>query len=167
MGSSIIKRAASFAATRLGGLNLNLDNISIWWQGYSGMKLQDLAPKLTTLLRYENPPAFLIIHCGANNVGQTTTERLLQILISTLLQIRAMFPTTSIVWSSSLPRFSWRFSNNTRAMNRIRGRMDREAIRFLSVRGGRYIKHPKSAPNHRPSLTPMGFTYLSLAMICS
>ena len=141
VGSSIIKRAATCAFTRPGGLNLNLHDTSIWWQGYSGMKLQDLVPKLRSLLRYEDPPTYLIIHCGANNVGQTPIERLVQILINTLLEICALFPASSIVWSSSLPRFSWRFSSNVKAMNQARARMDREAIRFLSVRGGHHIKH--------------------------
>ena len=150
VGSSIVKRASTCAFTRLGGLDLSLPNASIWWQGYGGMKLLDLVPKLRILLRYEDPPRYLIIHCGANNVGQTSTERLIQVLIATLLEVCSLFPASSIVWSSSLPRFSWRFSTNVRAMNKIRARLDREAIKFLTARDGHYIKHPQfsTKPSH-------------------
>lgn len=53
-----------------GGLSLNLENTSVLWQGYSGMKLHDLKTMLLTLLTLEDRHQFLIIHCGANNVGQ-------------------------------------------------------------------------------------------------
>lgn len=98
-------------STQAWGLNLNPHNTLILWQGYSGMKLQDLVPKLITLLRIEHGPQFLIIHCGGNNVGQTTTEKF---LFSTLPHICATFPTTTVIWSSSLPRFTCRFSTMLR-----------------------------------------------------
>lgn len=107
------------------------------------MKLQDLNTRLSTLLRLEDRPEFLIIHCGANNVGQKTTEELLELLSTTLSRICDMFPTTTIVWSSALPRLAWRFSENVKAMNEIRGRMNREAIKFVTSRGGHYIKYPQ------------------------
>lgn len=144
VGSSIIKRAAMSAVSRQGGgLNLNLENTSVLWQGYSGMKLQDLNTRLSTLLTLEDRPEFLIIHCGANNIGQKTTEELLELLSTTLSRICDMFPTTTIVWSSALPRLAWRFSENVKAMNEIRGRMNREAIKFVTSRGGHYIKYPQ------------------------
>lgn len=143
VGSSIIKRAAMSAVSRQGGLNLNLENTSVLWQGYSGMKLQHLNTRLSTLLTLEDRPEFLIIHCGANNVGQKTTEELLELLSTTLSRICDMFPTTTIVWSSALPRLAWRFSENVKAMNEIRGRMNREAIKFVTSRGGHYIKNPQ------------------------
>lgn len=107
------------------------------------MKLQDLNTRLSTLLRLEDRPEFLVIHCGANNVGQKTTEELLELLFTTLSRICDMFPTTTIVWSSALPRLAWRFSDNVKAMNEIRGRMNREAIKFVTSRGGHYIKYPQ------------------------
>lgn len=95
------------AVARPGGLNLNLHNTLILLQGYSGMKLQDLVPRLSTLLRIELRPQFFIIHCGPlNNVGQTTTKKLLEVLFSTLSQICAMLPTTKVILSLSLPRFT-------------------------------------------------------------
>lgn len=54
-----------------------------------------------------------------------------------------MFPTTTIVWSSALPRLICRFLDNIKAMNELRGRMKREGIKLVSSRGGHYIKCPQ------------------------
>lgn len=124
------------AVSRQRGLNLNLENTSVLWQGYSGMKLQDLNTRLSTLLTLKDRPQFLNIHCGANNVGQNTTEKLLGLLSTALSRICDSFPTKTIVWSSALPRLIWRFSDNVKAMNEIRGRMNREAINLVSSSGG-------------------------------
>jgi hypothetical protein len=51
----IIKGAWLHARTRPGGSNLTLERlaIKIWWQGYSGMKLRDVKPKLQTMSSFE------------------------------------------------------------------------------------------------------------------
>jgi hypothetical protein len=48
---AIIKGAWLHARTRPGGSNLTMERlaIKIWWQGYSGMKLRNLKPKLRTI----------------------------------------------------------------------------------------------------------------------
>uniref|UniRef100_A0A8W8MEQ9 Uncharacterized protein n=1 Tax=Magallana gigas TaxID=29159 RepID=A0A8W8MEQ9_MAGGI len=53
VGSSILKHAQLEAFLRPGGLHLNLKrlNISLWWQGYSGLKLSQLEQKLKTLAK--------------------------------------------------------------------------------------------------------------------
>lgn len=81
---------------------------------------------LLTLLTLEDRPQFLSIHCGANNVGQKNTEEVL--LSTTLSHFCDMFSTTTIVWSIALPQLIWRFLDKIKAMNEIRGLMNREAI---------------------------------------
>lgn len=76
----------------------------------------------------------LIIHCRGNSVGQTTAKKLLKVFFSTLSQIYALFPTTTVIWSSSLHRFTLRFSNNVKTMETIRGRMNRDAINSYHLR---------------------------------
>jgi lysophospholipase L1-like esterase len=144
VGSSIIKRATVAARLRTGGLNLNLHDTSIWWQGYGGMNLLDLVPKLKTLkkVNYESPD-FLVVHCGANDIGRTPLLSLIKLLQSTVLEIQQLFPDVRLVWSSLLPRFNWRYSNNIQAMESARTRINREAIKFITSRGGAFIKHPQ------------------------
>uniref|UniRef100_K1P0J6 SGNH hydrolase-type esterase domain-containing protein n=1 Tax=Magallana gigas TaxID=29159 RepID=K1P0J6_MAGGI len=69
IGSSIVKRASIASRERKGELNLGIANTEIWWQGYGGMDLSQLLPKLRVLRRIENDPDIFIIHCGANSLG--------------------------------------------------------------------------------------------------
>lgn len=120
-----------FQISRYG--NLNLQNISIWWQRYNGMKLQDFVPKHSAFLRLKGPPEFFYRSLWANNADRTSAECLLSILITTLSEVCAMFLVNSLVWSSSLPRLSWRFSGNVRTKKKIRNRIQ-------SVRDDHYVK---------------------------
>lgn len=54
-----------------------------------------------------------------------------------------MFPTTTIVYYSASPRLILCFSDYAKAMNEIRGQINREAIKLVSSRGGHYIKYPQ------------------------
>jgi len=66
VGSSITKHAFVHARSRPGGVNLGLSrlNVSIWWQGKSGMVIKDLPKVIPNCLRFEDPPQFLVIHVG-------------------------------------------------------------------------------------------------------
>jgi hypothetical protein len=37
-------------------------SIKIWWQGYSGMKLRDVKPKLQTMSSFEEAPDIIVLH---------------------------------------------------------------------------------------------------------
>lgn len=90
LGSSIIKHATVAASQRIGGTNLSIPNANIWWQGYSGMNLLDLVPKLKYLkgLKLQSPPHIIVVHCGANNVGKTRLDRLLTMVHDILSQCK-------------------------------------------------------------------------------
>nr|XP_034336141.1 uncharacterized protein LOC117692458 [Crassostrea gigas] len=128
IGSSIVKRASIASRERKGGLNLGIVKTEIWWQGYGGMVLSQLLPKLRVLRRIENDPDVLIIHCGANSLGLIELKSLLEKLQDTLEQIAKLFPRSKLVWSNLLPRFNWRYSEDIRAMEDSRKRVNREAI---------------------------------------
>uniref|UniRef100_A0A8W8NC18 SGNH hydrolase-type esterase domain-containing protein n=1 Tax=Magallana gigas TaxID=29159 RepID=A0A8W8NC18_MAGGI len=128
IGSSIVKRASIASRERKGGLKLGIVNTEIWWQGYGGMVLSQLLPKLRVLRRIENDTDVLIIHCGANSLGLIELKSLLEKLQDTLEQIAKLFPRSKLVWSNLLPRFNWRYSEDIRAMEDSRKRVNREAI---------------------------------------
>lgn len=136
IGSSIVKRASIESRERKGGLNLGIVNTEIWWQGYGGMVLSQLLPKLRVLRRIENDPDVLIIHCGANSLGLIELKSLLEKLQDTLEQIAKLFPRSKLVWSNLLPRFNWRYSEDIRAMEDSRKRVNREAILLVTSMGG-------------------------------
>uniref|UniRef100_A0A8W8LZR6 Tyr recombinase domain-containing protein n=1 Tax=Magallana gigas TaxID=29159 RepID=A0A8W8LZR6_MAGGI len=97
IGSSIVKRASIESRERKGGLNLGIANNEIWWQGYGGMVLSQLLPKLRVLRGIENDPDILIIHCRANILGLIELKSLLEKLQDTLEQIAKLFPRSKLV----------------------------------------------------------------------
>ncbi|CAC5406083.1 unnamed protein product [Mytilus coruscus] len=77
-GSSLVKNAFIESRQRPGGTNLCLDrlNTEIWWQGKSGMVTSQLRRQIRIMLKYEDPPKFLVIHVGANDLGNIKTKDL-------------------------------------------------------------------------------------------
>lgn len=140
IGSSIIKGARFYSFTRPGGSNLSLERfgIRIWWQGYSGMKFRQLKSKVKTMLAYEDPPSILIFHCGGNDIGHIPLGGLRYALKSQVTEIQCTLPNTMIVFSQILPRHSWRYSNNTDAMERSRVRLN-SAVATHTVQLGVYL----------------------------
>ena len=71
MGSSIIKQAFAVARRRPGGLDLGLTDFNLWWQGYGGMNLLEVIPKLKLLKKLGGEePDVILLHCGGNNIGR-------------------------------------------------------------------------------------------------
>ena len=76
VGSSIVKRAFFSARNRPDGLNLGLTSLgcSLWWQGRGGMRWAEIDRRVAFLLTMNNPPKFLIMHCGGNDMGRFQWE---------------------------------------------------------------------------------------------
>lgn len=112
-----------------GGMQPQLPNTNIWWQGHGGMVFSQLLPKHKHLRTLQKDPNIIIVHCGANSLGLLKLESLFEQLQVTLAKIGKHFPYTKIVWSCLLPRFAWRFRQNVKA------------IRCISDRSGAFFKH--------------------------
>lgn len=144
LGSSIIKNAWIQALNRPGGANLALERcgINIWWQGYSGLKLGKLKSKVRTLSAIEEMPDILVLHCGGNDIGQTPIGDLRSFVKTQLRSIHKAFPSTKIVWSQILPRKQWRYSQNLKAMESCRKRLNSAAAAEAVRLNGGYIRYP-------------------------
>uniref|UniRef100_K1QYX9 Uncharacterized protein n=1 Tax=Magallana gigas TaxID=29159 RepID=K1QYX9_MAGGI len=64
------RRKCSLKQASEQGLGLQTKGSDIWWQGYGGLRFVVLACKLKWLAQFENPPDFIVIHCGANDREQ-------------------------------------------------------------------------------------------------
>ncbi|XP_052695416.1 uncharacterized protein LOC128173783 [Crassostrea angulata] len=143
VGSSIVRNAGIAALSRPGGhgLGLQTKGIDIWWQGYGGLRFVDLSCKLSWLAQFENPPNFIVIHCGANDIHQVKTQKLLDRVRWDLHLLASIFPNTKLVWSFFLPRVAWRYSKNVRAMEQTQNRVNRAAAKEILSCGGRLLRH--------------------------
>ena len=72
IGSSVIKWACIEARKRHGGIQLGLTRLglSLWWQGRSGMSLDNLRRQVEIMTKFEDTPAFIFIHIGGNDIGK-------------------------------------------------------------------------------------------------
>ena len=123
------------------GINLQL-NAQIWWQGYGGLTLKTLQRRINHIANLEDAPSVIVIHCGGNDIGKTKTQKLLVNVQEVHKFLSLKFPSTKLVWSELLPRIKWRYSNNIRAMETTRARINRQGMRcFLNVGGAIY--HPQ------------------------
>lgn len=146
MGSSIIKRAWLHARIRKrpGGTNLTLERhgINLWWQGYSGMRLNHLKSKLRTLSSLEDTPDVIVLHVAGNDLGAYEIGDLRYFLRAQLRYIKRNYPNTKLIWSQILPRTNWRHSKNNEAMEKARKRLNSYAATRTIGMGGAYIKYP-------------------------
>lgn len=115
--------------------------------------LKDLVPKL----KYRSQsPRNNVIQCRANDVGKSLLERLLPIVHDIFSQCKIWFPKTKFACSSTLPRITWRYSTNTKAMNQSQthhGNMLAEQLLFMkpcSLNNRWMYIHPLQIPCSRP-----------------
>ena len=89
--------------------NLGFESHRIIWYGIRGMVWSQLYPTIQKILKNNNPPTILVIHCGGNDIGNPhNTLKGLQIYMkSTIVNISQLMPKTVIVWSHILPRSNW------------------------------------------------------------
>ncbi|VDI08973.1 Hypothetical predicted protein [Mytilus galloprovincialis] len=149
VGSSLVKNAFVQARRRPGGINLGLDHIGVrlWWLGKSGMRLKDLLNRIKLMLRYEEPPNYLVIHIGGNDLGEIKTGVLRNRLKHYVNNITELLLNTTLVWSQILPRLTWRYSANIDAMDRSRQRINSSLASYIIRHGGHYIRYPDISPN--------------------
>ena len=144
VGSSIVKHAFVKARTSYDGVNMGLQrcNATVWWQGQGGMRWNQLERKLTYLLTFEDPPDYLVLHCGGNDIGHVKSIKLRKQMEQTMKNIRNKFPKTCIIWSQILPRFEWRSKIASCHLNKIRIRINRATAKAALRSGGAYIRYP-------------------------
>ena len=130
------------ALARPGGLNLHLKNVEIEWQGYAGMTLKQVTHVLSFLLSSRNTPHYLLVHCGANDIGKLSTRDIMAEFDKLLQFTSQQMPKTKMIWSQMLPRKVWRYSNNNKAMEAAHRRVNSYIANRTLKSGGYYMKHP-------------------------
>lgn len=80
------------------GTNPTLDiDISLWWQGYSGLQSQK-RQKIKTLEEVDLGPDFICFYRG-NNLGKLSAKKVKIVADDMLEFIRSRFPNSMVIWS--------------------------------------------------------------------
>lgn len=111
------------------------------------MVVFDIKKRIMTLLNYEDPPEFLILHVGANDIGGIKIGYLRNHLKIIINWIQRKLPDTIIIWSQILPRAQWRYSPRLEAMEKARYRLNNAVAHHVLSNGGLYIRYPDIKPN--------------------
>jgi len=110
----------------------------IWWHACSAFAIPYFK-----YAKIQSPPTFLVLHVSGNNIGITRIWFLCNQLKNIIFWLKTILPDTILVWSQILPRCSWRFSNDLRAMEKCRYRLNNSISSFVLGLGGRYIHYPE------------------------
>ncbi|KAJ8307572.1 hypothetical protein KUTeg_015656 [Tegillarca granosa] len=146
VGSSIICHAMTrtIKSTFKKNLQLETNNLSVLWQGKPGMRWEQVFNKIKHLITFIDPPEFLLLHCGGNDIGSSLKSvELIHLILNTIVKIFKLLPKTRLIWSQILPRLEWRNEVNHRALNNVRVRVNRKIANFVLKNNGFYIKYPE------------------------
>lgn len=102
----------------------------------------EIYKKIKSLLKVNDAPRYLILHCGANDVGNIPLKDLIQQMKMTLGRIKLLLPDTKLIWSQLLPRIKWKYSVHMEAMNKAIQRLNNSIASEVIKNGGCYIKYP-------------------------
>ena len=144
LGSSIILHAEKHIKSRFTGHKLGLQVLgySVLLGDISGMRWDELVPTVHSMTNCFGIPKMVLIHCGGNDIGIDPCGKLLFNLKFAVYVISKMLPGSMIVYSNILPRRTWRYSNNTDAMERTRKRLNRGLRTYLLQNNSYAIAHP-------------------------
>ncbi|XP_071129598.1 uncharacterized protein [Mytilus edulis] len=152
IGSSIICSARDHSENRPSDSNLGLLKNNNWflrWAGKSGMKWDDVVGTVNSIINLcSKIPHALILHCGGNDIGNVPCGALLYHIKFTIAILSQMLPNCSLIWSSILPRRSWRYSSDDHAMEVTRKRINRGVRSDILQHGGYVIKYPDFDDRH-------------------
>jgi hypothetical protein len=141
--SSIIQRAGEHSKIRPTGTCLGLQQLGcqLVWVEMPGMRWENVVPLIHSLINYRGIPFAVIIHCGGNDICLVPCGELLFHIKLTIAILSSMLPGTSLVWSSTLPRMKWRYSENIRNVEITRKRVNGGLHSCLLKIGGYVIRH--------------------------
>lgn len=130
--------------------------MSLLWVGMPGMHWYSLVSLVHSLINAVGIPKAVIIHCGGNDIGTVPNGNLLFHLRFALYVIMNMLPGSYVIFSGILPRTNWLSSDNLRALDKTRKRVNRGIRSFMLKNNGFYIHHSDLDDGHKALLLSDG-----------
>ncbi|XP_027132133.1 uncharacterized protein LOC113744979, partial [Larimichthys crocea] len=140
MGDSYVRRGAQRAAETT-GRNLGLNDVSICWFGWGGLRWRRLFP-FPNCLRGRAAPDVLLIHCGGNDLGETTSVELVTRMKEDLHQLHHWHPHMMIMFSSLCQRCQWRAAANPVRVDKARKFVNSVMATFVMGWMAAIVEHP-------------------------
>jgi hypothetical protein len=112
------------------------------WFGKRGMHWKELNDTVARALDRFPPPAYMIIHCGSNDLTEVKTADLIHDISADIIRFKLLLPNTKIVWSDILMRRYWHKARDGRAVERSRNRVNLAVKNAVLKEGFCVIRHP-------------------------
>jgi len=151
VGSSYVHWGHRRALSRIGGAHLGLLNrgYNVRWFGKRGMLWNDLTATVEQNIKEFPPPAFILIHLGANDICRTKSFDLIEDMKRDLLKISILLPNTHIIWSDLIMRRYWHWADEGKAAEIIRKRINSAINSYLSKENHYVVNHPNIRAKER------------------
>ena len=138
MGSSIIKHLGDFERCNPRKAIRCRQKVKI--SGQSGLKLRGVEA-LASMLIDTHGPGTVIIHAGANDIGNLKGHQWKQKIEEIAKNLKSRYPRVLFVWSDMVPRLDYR-NHNTKQAEKKRRRYQRVAREAFLKEGGTWVTHP-------------------------
>ena len=132
-------------------LGLDKYGFKLTWVGMLGMSWINNVPIVFRSIRCFGILRAFLLRVGGNDLGNYSTKELIKHLKFAIYVVNRMLPTTSFIFSTILPRRSWRYSSNCIAMENARKRVNRAIMIFFQYNCAYVVTHPDLEDCH-PSL---------------
>ena len=107
------------------------------------MKVGSLVRKIKYFLTFENPPDFVMIHCGGNDIATSGPVGDLRFqMLEIFDSVQSLLPNSKIVYSQILPRLKWRSTIDNKSLDKARRRINNKIAHHIVSNGGYYIRYP-------------------------
>ena len=107
------------------GLNLKMEGFNLLLAGMPGMSSYNAVSIVHSMFNCFGLPYAVLQHWSGNDIGQVPCGKLLYDIKFMLFVIIQMLPGCKLIFSSILPRLSWRFSDDFNATDKTRKLVNR------------------------------------------
>ena len=90
----------------------------------------------------EDIPAYIVVHIGGNDLGETRLGLLHYKLKRFMMWLSHKMPLTQLIYSQILPRTYWRYSSDNNKIDKCRRRLNSSIGSLMVKNGGYYIHYP-------------------------
>uniref|UniRef100_UPI00398E9DBE nuclear receptor coactivator 5-like isoform X2 n=1 Tax=Pristiophorus japonicus TaxID=55135 RepID=UPI00398E9DBE len=142
-GHVIISQARDRAVNKPYGINLGLDKrgFSVHWLSTPDLRWHQLRDLLMHHLAQHQPPKYLLIHLGDNEIGFTQGSEIIYKAKEVLGVLGDLLPDTILMCSELLPRPKWAFQLGAQ-LEHIRKTINGVIKQYMEYKGQRFIEHP-------------------------
>ena len=109
----------------------------------------ELIPKISHLLKFEQPPEILVIHCGGNNIDHIKLHHLSCQINDAIFNLKIVLPNTNLFGRKFCRDITGGIAKTQKAMHRAAVRINNYAASLIVGLSGKYIKYPEISWDNR------------------